>query len=358
MVSPAFTGSKMRQMFDLVADSTDHIVEHLLQRVGKGEKIDLEMKDFFSRTLLDSIASCAFGLKVDSFAQPENEFFLNSKIAVNLSTAKQFFKIVLMSTLPSIASAFGVSLMDKKVEKSFQNTVLDTMKVRKEKNIVRPDMINLMMELRRGTLTQSDEKAKNEPEGYATVQEIEVGKTTVNRTLNDDEITAQCFIFLAGGFEATSNVLMFASYELMTNPDVQQKLYNEVVAMDQQLGGKRINYDEIQKMKYLDQVVSETLRKWPPAGSLDRVCGRDYVLRVNDTLTVNMEKGSICLLPIYGIHNDPKYFPEPEKFDPERFSDENKGNIVSGSYAPFGVGPRNCIGATFIMEVGIKSRSS
>ncbi|KAG4075030.1 hypothetical protein HA402_004576 [Bradysia odoriphaga] len=310
------------------------------------------MKDFFSRTLLDSIASCAFGLKVDSFEKPENEFFINSKIAVNLSTAKQFFKIVLMSNLPSVASAFGISLMDRKVESSFQSTVLDTMKIRKAKNIVRPDMINLMMELRKGTLNEPSDEKVNDTEGYATVQEIEVGKTNVNRTLNDDEITAQCFIFLAGGFEATSNVLMFASYELMTNPDLQQKLYEEIVETNRQLGGKRINYDELQKMKYLDQVVSETLRKWPPASSVDRVCGRDYVLRVNDSVTVNIEKGSICLLPIYGIHYDPKYFPEPEKFYPERFSDENKRNIVSGSFIPFGLGPRNCIGSRFaLMEV-------
>lgn len=60
-------------------------------------------------------------------------------------------------------------------------------------------------------------------------------------------------------------MLMFVSYELAANPDVQQKLYEEVIETDQQLAGKRITYDVLQKMKYLDQVICEVLRKWPPA---------------------------------------------------------------------------------------------
>lgn len=58
------------------------------------------------------------------------------------------------------------------------------------------------------------------------------------------------------------------------------------------------------------------------------------------------------MIPIYGFHHDPKYFPEPEKFDPERFSDENKGDIDPDTYLPFGIGPRNCIGSRFaLMEL-------
>lgn len=344
MVSPAFTGSKMRQMFELVTDSSDDIVKKFVKRVKNGERINLEMNDFFSRVLIDSIASCAFGLKVDSFAEPNNEFFTNTKLAIDFTSLKQFFKVVFLNSIPFIARVLGISLMDKSVATTFRNTVLDTMEIRKEKNIIRPDMINLMMELREGTLKhQLDEKTK-EKEGFATVEESEIGKTSVNRTLNDDELVAQCFIFLSGGSDTSANVLMFTAYELMINQDIQQRLYEEIAEMDQQLGGKRINYDALQRMKYLDQVVCESLRKWPPAGQVDRVCVKDYVLRIDDNVNINIEKGSTCLFPIYGIHHDPKYFADPEKFDPDRFNDENKNNIVSGSYIPFGIGPRSCIG--------------
>lgn len=137
---------------------------------------------------------------------------------------------------------------------------------------------------------------------------------------------------------------MFAAYELVTNPDIQQTLYEEISDVNEQLGGKRITYETLQKMKYLDQVICETLRKWPAAGQIDRLCVKDYIYDDEDKLKFKIEKGSNIIFPVYGMHRDPKYYPNPEKFDPERFSDENKHNITPGTYAPFGLGPRNCIG--------------
>lgn len=96
-------------------------------------------------------------------------------------------------------------------------------------------------------------------------------------------------------------------------------------------------------------MIVETLRKWPPAFQTDRMCVKKYVIPPSEKEEefVVLEKGSSIVIPIVAIHYDPKYFPEPEKFDPERFSEENKGLLVSGSYMPFGVGPRNCIGKIF-----------
>ena len=75
----------------------------------------------------------------------------------------------------------------------------------------------------------------------------------------------------------------------------------------------------------------------------DRVCVKDYNLKYDDKV-LHFTKGLQIGIPIYCFHHDPKYFPEPEKFDPERFNEENRGNIDPDTYLPFGVGPRNCIG--------------
>ncbi|XP_055306358.1 uncharacterized protein LOC129570685 [Sitodiplosis mosellana] len=351
-LSPAFTGSKMRQMFELVTECTDDVVKHFLNKVQKGEKINIEMKDFFTRYTNDVIASCAFGLKINSFEDPTNEFFLNGKIIMNFTGLKQLFRIVIINKLPAVARALNISFTDPPIAKSFRDTILDTMDIRKKNNIHRPDMINIMMQIREGTLKlQAHEKVK-EKEGFATVEESEVGKVAVNRAWSDDEIVAQCFLFFVAGFDTSSTMLMFASYELAASPDIQQKLYEEIVETDQQLGGKRITYDAIQKMKYLDQVICEVLRKWPPAIQVDRICVKDYVYDGGNKLQFKVEKGTPFLIPIYGIQHDPQYFPHPEKFDPERFSDENKDRIISGTYIPFGIGPRNCIGSRFaLMEI-------
>jgi cytochrome P450 family 9 len=88
------------------------------------------------------------------------------------------------------------------------------------------------------------------------------------------------------------------------------------------------------------------LRKWSPTPLIDRICAKDYKLEV-DGRKITVEKERVVIFPIHAIHYDPKYWPEPHKFMPERFNDENKRNIVSGSYIPFGIGPRNCIGKQF-----------
>lgn len=162
----------------------------------------------------------------------------------------------------------------------------------------------------------------------------------------------QCFLFFLAGFDTTSTMLTFLTYELCVNPDIQQKLREEIIETHENLGGKRISYETLQKMKYLDQVVSESLRKWPPVGIIDRLCVKDYLCEYGDGAKFLIEKGVALWIPIYGLHHDPSYFPKPDQFDPERFSDDNRSDIVPGSYLPFGIGPRNCIGEHFLNLIG------
>lgn len=75
----------------------------------------------------------------------------------------------------------------------------------------------------------------------------------------------------------------------------------------------------------------------------DRVCFKDYEVEYEDQ-KFTIEKDKIVMIPISGFHRDPLYFPDPLKFDPDRFSEENRGNIDPDTYLPFGIGPRNCIG--------------
>jgi cytochrome P450 family 9 len=89
-------------------------------------------------------------------------------------------------------------------------------------------------------------------------------------------------------------------------------------------------------------IFTETLRLYPPGAAVDRVCVRNYTLKSDPPL--ELLPGDNIMVPIYGLHRDPDYYPEPDRFDPERFSDENKHNINPVTYLPFGIGPRSCIG--------------
>lgn len=143
-------------------------------------------------------------------------------------------------------------------------------------------------------------------------------------------------------------------HELTVNPAIQAKLYDEIAEADRQLQGKPLTYETLQSLKYLDQVVSETLRRWTLAPINDRYVNAPFKLYNDAGSPVQLNVGDGIMIPTCAIHMDPQYFPDPERFDPDRFSDENKHTIRPGTYLPFGIGPRNCIGSRFAL-MGMKT---
>lgn len=94
-------------------------------------------------------------------------------------------------------------------------------------------------------------------------------------------------------------------------------------------------------------LVPETLRKHPPVIAVSRQSVRPYKIPNSD---LELPKGSVIVIPIYSIHHDPKYYPNPEKFEPERFSEENKHKLIKNTFLPFGDGPRICIGKKSLLK--------
>lgn len=180
-LSPAFTGNKMRQMFGLVSECADGIIKHFLKRVELGDTINLEMKEFFSRYTNDVIATCAFGIHVNSIAEPNNDFYTNGKILMNFSGFKQTVRLLVTLVSTKLARLFNVKFFDEAISNEFKNMILDTMAMRKKNQIFRPDMVNILMEVREGILNnQHEDVSKDAPDGFATVDESHVGKLNVS----------------------------------------------------------------------------------------------------------------------------------------------------------------------------------
>lgn len=201
-LSPAFTGSKMRQMFQLIVDCAEEVVISLEKTAEKGERINREAKDLFSRFAIDVIGTCAFGVKVNSIEDPNNEFFQAAQELVASSTnIMAGLKLLLFMSCPRFAKWLGLSLVSPKTSSRFRSMIFDTMEHRKNNNIFRPDLINMLMKVRSGDLEQlSAEPAEKENfDGFATVEESDVGKSTkISRKWSDDELLAQCFLFFIG----------------------------------------------------------------------------------------------------------------------------------------------------------------
>ena len=107
-----------------------------------------------------------------------------------------------------------------------------------------------------------------------------------------------------------------------------------------------IDYDRLTRLSYLDAVVSETLRLHTPVIRINRKCNEDYKI---SKLSLTLPKGSGIQIPLYAIHHNPHFYPDPFKFNPDRFLPENRHKLIPYTYLPFAAGPRNCIGMRFAL---------
>lgn len=340
-LSPAFTGSKMRQILQLVTECTQRAAGILLSDARKGP-LEMDMKELCSRITTDVIASAVFGISINSLKDRDNEFFTISQQLINQTGVWAGIRFFFVTGFPRLARFFKVQIFDKNHYTFYRSIVKEAMTYREKHGIVRPDMLHLLMEARKGQLSVGVNEEKSTD--FAAVDEALPTLTNDKPAWTDDDITAQCMVFFIAGFDTTSNLISFVAQELMENPDIQAKLVQEIDEVAEQLEGKPLTYEALQKMKYLDMVVAESLRKWPPSFVIERQCTKPYTVVENDGREVHIPKDEVVYVPVTGIHHDPEYYPNPEKFDPERFSDENKANIQSFTYLPFGSGPRNCIG--------------
>ncbi|KAL5273919.1 hypothetical protein ACFFRR_000593 [Megaselia abdita] len=321
-LTPAYTGSKLRAMFELIRETAEDFVLNLKVEIEKGRN-DVELKDYFTRYANDIIATIAFGFKINSFKEKENTFLEMSKGIADFGPFL-FIKFHFILKFKKLSKLLNISLISAKYANFYRSLILGTMKKRLDENIFRADMINILLEAR------------------------ENHDIKTSRKWTDDEVVSQVLMFFFSGFETVSSILCLISHELMENQEAQDKLKNEIQDVLEELNGNQLTYEILNGMKYMDCVVSEALRKWPITPITDRVCTKTVEIQDPETgEKLELNVGDKVTIPILGIHRDPKYFPDPMKFDPERFSDENKHNIYPNSYIPFGSGPRMCIAHRF-----------
>jgi cytochrome P450 len=160
------------------------------------------------------------------------------------------------------------------------------------------------------------------------------------QSLRDQVIT----IFLAG-YETVANALSWTWYLLSQNPECEKRFHAEI---DCQLQGRLPSYDDISRLRYVEMVLAESMRLYPPAWAMGRYARNDFQLG-----EFFLPAKTTVLASQFILHRDPRYFPDPLRFDPERFTPEAKARRAKFSYFPFGAGPRQCIGESFAWMEGV-----
>jgi len=160
------------------------------------------------------------------------------------------------------------------------------------------------------------------------------------QSLRDQVIT----IFLAG-YETVANALAWTWYLLSQNPECERRMHAEI---DRELQGRLPGYDDVARLRYTEMVLAESMRLYPPAWAMGRYALADF--RLGDYF---LPAKTTVLMSQFILHRDARFFPDPLRFDPERFTPEAKARRVKFSYFPFGAGARQCIGESFAWMEGV-----
>ncbi|KAL6258450.1 hypothetical protein P5V15_010406 [Pogonomyrmex californicus] len=312
-MSPVFTSGKLKNLFLLMQESGEKMRDYLRDYVGKESKaVPITIKDTFYKYTTDVISSVAFGIRTNCFDTPPPEFYVNAReaFAPSLRRSIQFFFLFF---LPKIGRYMGVSMLGDYTD-YFRKIFWNSMDNRSATKMKRGDLIDSLLQLK-------DEKPDN------------------NFQFEEDALLAQAAIFFVAGRETSITTMTCVLFELAKQPELQKRVREEILEKIQEANG--VTYEAVQNMKYLHQVMNETLRLYPPAPILDRLPLSDYTF---PGTKITIEKDTPVFVALRGLHSDPRYYRDPMCFDPERFSDERKNEIVPCTFLPFGEGPRNCIG--------------
>lgn len=343
-LSPIFTSSKMKLMFGLLSDHSRDFIKFMEEQVEVGNNINVDVKDIFKRYTADGISTAALGFVGNSVRDKNSQTFrMVQQLDSDFNGTLGALKFMLASGFPNIYKFFNIQLVGKEVNEFFKRVVLDVMNERERYNISRPDVIQLLLQARKGQLEHKmdDADVDKELSNFSAHTELDVSLNNEKMSYFEDmDWVAQGFLFFGAGFDTSTMVLQSLCYDLANHPDIQEELIAEVDKIREKFSDNLITYEALHKMKFLDMVVSESLRHRPPAGLTDRMCNKDYEIDLGNGRTIVIPKGKIIGIPIYQIQHDPEYFPDPETFNPQRFSDEN--SIVPGTYLPFGMGARIC----------------
>ena len=192
-----------------------------------------------------------------------------------------------------------------------------------------------------GILLEYIKTRRQESPGHDLLQILMDARYADGEGMSDELVLSESMQLLVAGHETSSNALSWILYLLSSRPDCLERVRNE---FDSVLCGAPLRYADVAKFEFATQVIQEALRLYPPFWMVDREALADD--RVGDVV---IPQGSTVVVFVYGAHHAPRYWENPESFDPERFNKANEKTHTPFTHLPFGAGPRGCIGGNYAM---------
>ncbi|CAH1279089.1 unnamed protein product [Diabrotica balteata] len=310
--SPCFSPSKLKGMFPFISG----IGEELSQYIADSPEV-IDVSDMSGKYFIEVIARCIFGIKAKSF-QLKDAGFMKMYKGMFSNTYRNMVSQSAHFFFGELANLLRLNFLDTKITDYLFDALYTVIKERKPHDGKAQDLIDIIIYF-----------SKNEGKKELSQEEIE-------------QLIANAMSFLIAGGETSTTTASNVFYEFALNQDIQDKARQEVLKCIEEYGG--ITYEAMIKTEYLEMCFYEAMRKYPTVPHFCRKAATEYRIRNTDLV---LEKGTRIYIALWPLHNNERYFPEPQKYDPERFRNfdwSKDGKLV---YMPFGAGPRRCLGDRF-----------
>jgi len=310
LVQPAFHRERLAGYASAMSGQAVKACERW--QAGSSMDVSVEM----SRLTLSVVAKTLFSADVESEA---------SEIGEAMTAALQMFQLLVMPfseyliklPLPSVRRF-------EKARALLNSTIYGLIRERRNSGQDTGDLLSMLL------LAQDEEQDGGKKHGGG---------------MTDTQVRDEALTLFLAGHETTANALSWTWYLLSQHPEIERRLHQEI---DTVLQGRAPELADVPQLRYTEMVFSEALRLYPPAWGIGRMVKAPFELG-----GVEIPAKAICILSPYLIQRDARWFPEPEKFDPERWTPEARESRPKFAYFPFGGGARVCIGERFAWMEGV-----
>ncbi|XP_014470368.1 PREDICTED: cytochrome P450 6B1-like [Dinoponera quadriceps] len=320
-MSTIFTPSKIKEIYHTMLESLERLDIYLEESLPRNDHM-INCSELGARLTADIIGNNLMGINMTTLTTEnfeKNDFIRYSNMTRGTNWSI-IVKVIMQKTFPRLYNQIGYYFFNhEEVNNFYVNFLLEIMEYRKKHGIIKPDVVGLLMEIK---------------ENPGKLSEI------TGSDVSNEFLASYIFGFFYAGYETAASTICNTLYELAFHPNIQDKLRKEILDTYAKNNGQLL-YDHINTMPYLNAVFKETLRKYPPADSVQREVSTSYTFKNTD---INVPKKQKVIISIHALHHDSKLYPNPDIYDPDRFIDEMSHPRDPMHYLPFGHGPRNCIG--------------
>jgi len=314
LVDPAFRMSNLRNMTGSLTFHATKYTEILLQ-YSESHSESFDFAADISNLTLDIISSCGFSHNTGLIDGKRSQ----SSFVTSLNTFMQAI------VTPIVLLPYGTHLMARYYRKE------------------REELDRVFYKVIDQRLQQLKSDKQNATEAKDLLDFI-LRPDEDGNLLSREELRNELFVFYLAGHETTANVLSWLIFMLCKHPEIERKLVEELEAVMGPIDGKTIvapTFEQLENLEYMKMVINETLRMYPPITASARFTNETFEMK-----GFIFPKGFGIACQNYNTHHDPNIWPDPFKFDPERFSKQNSERHPY-SFIPFSAGPRICIGKNF-----------